>query len=754
MTRRGISLKRNYSVNIKKELMYSLILPYLVIGLVSILLFVGIYLQNIKELKSNQLSLERYNITSLSKELDYIIEELQGIQVELEQHPLFSSLSSITAPMNAEDKYQIYKGTKQLGNILINNRLVSRIYLYYPDGEFILSGSHYFDLNTAYEKFHQPLSVNFNTWHNELITDYGFGKLTWIGGELAYVVSLPSSPKPFNLVITLDTIRLQEFISSYSKEYGTIYLVDLEGTQLFPPTLENSSINFSNVLNVDFSELGKTPLSTYFKYNKTTYFSIVGKLSKSNLACIAIYPSSVLSESIKLTRSGFIFAMILFVTLLLAGIFIIIKKYNAVNSLIIKLNFLNLLKDENQSYSEIDFMNLALDKIKETIKSQKVFVIETLLRRSLQGTLEDTDEIFNYLNSEEQIIGNSHFLIMTIHLLNISKETLESINLNEFIIKNILDECLDEPLKSHVVYLDDNYVCLINAGDTLTPEITGNISISLEKTRNFIQTHLSLNIACSVSDYYQGLQNSKLAYQTALKTLNYRIFFDIDEIIYTSHLEHLLSLTDYDRSSTLKLTNLVKLGYTEDATLLLDKIFNLYFTQDYTLESVRGGITEVYIELSNLSKDLKYVLTLTPNQLFKKYSTLTAIKNYLHSLITEMCQLVNTEQEQKTNPKMDRIIDYVYQNYQDYNLNVANIAHEFNMNASYLSRVFKEQQGENLLHFINKYRLEKAKILLVSTDLTLEQISNQVGFINSVAIIRTFKKYEGVTPTQYKLINK
>lgn len=748
-------MKKNYSVNIKKELMYSLILPYLVIGLVSILLFVGIYCQNTKELKANQLSLESYNITSLCKELDYIIEEFQGVQVELEQKPIFFSLSSIDRSMTPEDKYQIYKGTKQLGSIAINNRLISRIYLYYPNGEFILNGSYYFDLQTAYDKFHQRLHINFNDWLNELNKDYGYGQLTWIGGELAYVVSLPNFPSSFNLVITLDTLRLQEFINNYSKKSNMIYLVDLEGNQIFPPASVTSTDDLKDLLKLDLSTLDQIPLSTSFKYNRVSYFSIAKKLSKSNLACIAIYPETILAQNIKLTQSSFIFTLILFMTLLLAGIAIIIRKYNAVNSLIIKLNFLDVLeKDANQSYSELDYMHLALDQIKDKLKSQKVFVIETLLRRSLQGTLEDTDEIFNYINIEEHIIGSNYFVIITMHLLNVPTQTLDSVNLNEFIIKNILEECLDDSLKPHVVYLDENYVCLIDIGDMPTSEVTQSIQTALLIAKDFINDQLGLTIRFGISDYYQGLQNSKAAYQKSVKALTHGIFFATDEIIDVPHLNHLLKLIDYDRTCTLKLINLIKLGDASEAIILLDNLFDLYFTKDYSIESVRARITEIYIELCNLSKEVKYTLNLTPNQLFKKYDTLQEIQSFLQQLVSKLCKCIHIEQEQKTNPKMDRIIEYVYQNYQDYNLNVANIAHEFNMNASYLSRVFKEQQGENLLHFINKYRLEKAKVLLVTTDLTLEQISSQVGFINSVAIIRTFKKYEGVTPTQYKLINK
>ena len=85
-----------------------------------------------------------------------------------------------------------------------------------------------------------------------------------------------------------------------------------------------------------------------------------------------------------------------------------------------------------------------------------------------------------------------------------------------------------------------------------------------------------------------------------------------------------------------------------------------------------------------------------------------------------------------------------------HSLNVAMIAEAFNLNATYLSRYFKEETGENLLSYVNRYRIEQAKKLLDTTDETVTVIASQTGFINIASLIRTFKKYEGITPGQYK----
>ncbi|MNP84600.1 HTH-type transcriptional activator RhaR [compost metagenome] len=67
-----------------------------------------------------------------------------------------------------------------------------------------------------------------------------------------------------------------------------------------------------------------------------------------------------------------------------------------------------------------------------------------------------------------------------------------------------------------------------------------------------------------------------------------------------------------------------------------------------------------------------------------------------------------------------------------------------------MSKLFKEQTGETLPDYINKVRLEQAKVLLRDDKLSISDAAVRVGYLNSNALIRSFKKYEGVTPGKYK----
>lgn len=86
----------------------------------------------------------------------------------------------------------------------------------------------------------------------------------------------------------------------------------------------------------------------------------------------------------------------------------------------------------------------------------------------------------------------------------------------------------------------------------------------------------------------------------------------------------------------------------------------------------------------------------------------------------------------------------------DVSLNVSFIANRLNMNANYISCVYKEARGVSILNEILRRRMEAAKEMLEHTEKSVQCISEELGFSNSNSFIRNFKKSEGITPGQYK----
>lgn len=91
---------------------------------------------------------------------------------------------------------------------------------------------------------------------------------------------------------------------------------------------------------------------------------------------------------------------------------------------------------------------------------------------------------------------------------------------------------------------------------------------------------------------------------------------------------------------------------------------------------------------------------------------------------------------------------YIDRNYMK-DLNLAVLAEEFHINATYASRLFTQEKGVSFVDYLSKIRVEKAVMLIRTTNLRLYEISEQVGFHSQEHFSRTFKKHMGVSPRQY-----
>ena len=68
----------------------------------------------------------------------------------------------------------------------------------------------------------------------------------------------------------------------------------------------------------------------------------------------------------------------------------------------------------------------------------------------------------------------------------------------------------------------------------------------------------------------------------------------------------------------------------------------------------------------------------------------------------------------------------------------------------YLSRCVKEVTGRTATDWIESYIINESKALLASTRLTIQQISDRMGFLSTALFGKFFKRVEGITPTAYR----
>ena len=78
---------------------------------------------------------------------------------------------------------------------------------------------------------------------------------------------------------------------------------------------------------------------------------------------------------------------------------------------------------------------------------------------------------------------------------------------------------------------------------------------------------------------------------------------------------------------------------------------------------------------------------------------------------------------------------------------LAQIAH---FHPNYFIRFFKKHMGVSPLQYINRIRIDKAKELLDTTDMTVAEISDCTGIKDIYYFSRLFKEFEGISPTEFR----
>lgn len=133
-----------------------------------------------------------------------------------------------------------------------------------------------------------------------------------------------------------------------------------------------------------------------------------------------------------------------------------------------------------------------------------------------------------------------------------------------------------------------------------------------------------------------------------------------------------------------------------------------------------------------------------------------ALEEYLsifYNIFRKLCDYVNAHRDSSSEVMKEALYQFVDENLCNSDLSLNFVANAFSLSDSYVSRLFKEKTGTNFLDYMNRARIEKAKMILLSESQTsIQDIGIRVGYDSDTTFRRIFKKYEGITPTQFRKI--
>ena len=129
-------------------------------------------------------------------------------------------------------------------------------------------------------------------------------------------------------------------------------------------------------------------------------------------------------------------------------------------------------------------------------------------------------------------------------------------------------------------------------------------------------------------------------------------------------------------------------------------------------------------------------------------SQLNVLINWLKNVLAKAIKTLR-ESEDNCSPHVKIVLSYIRQNYNK-DVSIKQLSARFNINTAYLGQLFKNEVGELFTNYINNIRIEKAKELLLGTNLKVAEISERVGYPNTNYFYRIFKQITGISPTDFR----
>lgn len=425
-------------------------------------------------------------------------------------------------------------------------------------------------------------------------------------------------------------------------------------------------------------------------------------------------------------------------------------------------NILQLLGGSNvkgNDFVKIQSGIVKMQRENESLKSQMGLVDSEIRRGVFLQTLDGYPHSREYeqqmQNHYTYLFQRRHFLMAAIYLQPQLGEEQPELSVEE--ITEIIQLGVEENLDHAVVFHEDHLKFLM----LISIDHPSDRKKVMKQFENYIRqaekgAFGSLKVWSCVSRSFESkISNCREAYQDIQIGFLYRNVntkewvTDIEAIRFVSDIHFPLQRIE-------KLSNCLMTGKTEEAMDIVDKIIeeNASLRIHYH-QMVHIAQTMFFIMLrqANSSEENRLELfrleTEFIDKLHRAYNH-QEIREVLMEGVRRVAAMQNYDPKSKLNPAF--ISQYIELHYME-NLYLDHMAEVLDTSSKYFSNYFKKTFGVNYVEYLNKVRLSHAREYLKSTDLSIAEIGEKTGYTNSSTFTTTFKKYCGVSPSEYRKNN-
>ncbi|WCT54357.1 response regulator [Paenibacillus kyungheensis] len=283
----------------------------------------------------------------------------------------------------------------------------------------------------------------------------------------------------------------------------------------------------------------------------------------------------------------------------------------------------------------------------------------------------------------------------------------------------------------------------------------------LKRIHTALTAYLHITIKIGVSAKKQRITAIKKAYTESIHAIDHLTLSHTDTIAFfgkdEAEVQHHKSVGEEiwkELNTLLKIT--IETASERSGQQFIDKLNHVFKKEaidKMSSREIKIGIVQLLNRVEASTDHAQMMLLLVEAKFHLVELNIEKVKYIFQQIIELHVQQVSGNLRTKSGSQLIKTIKvYSQENYNTVTLE--NISQRFFINKNYFCTLFKNETGEGFLEFLTKIRIEKAKTLLVSTDLKTYEIAEKVGYSDARYFSQVFKKIVGTQPSLFKQHHK
>ena len=338
-----------------------------------------------------------------------------------------------------------------------------------------------------------------------------------------------------------------------------------------------------------------------------------------------------------------------------------------------------------------------------------------------------------------------------------------SLDVIDLIVKTVAKYESGADEKRFVFTMDGMIVCLIVLGGMPDPDALDRIEASARGSAEYLLNRFKVSSSIAVSPVVNGVESLQEAFVRARELLDYQLLTGSGDISVVRVDQAREAETPLARPSLGPMYSNMQLfvEQVQSHSYALARQTFLRTLAERIPSSSPGDPRPVRMHLFAMAdllamtiKDLDEEVAshIRREALLEDLYSCESVSS-LHACAEEVFSELEKHSAQSRHgvERGQRILSFLGEHYQEPEINVNTLSQQFDLSPSYVSMLIKKQTGLSAVDYIHSLRIGQAKRLLrEQPDMLIKDVSREVGYGTSLNLIRAFKRYEGMTPTQFR----